>query len=604
MSVIAPSIEFETAFSNAPLGMALLDLEGRWLRANGPLCEITGYSEDELRELTYADITHPDDLAADESKAAELLAGTIDSYQLEKRYLRKDGRVVWILLAGTIVRDAEGEPQHYIAQIIDISERKRLERDLADASRGFELASDLLCTATFDGYLVRVNGAWESVLGWSEEELRARRFIEFVHPDDRERTLAVTKTFELGGESRFFRNRWRTRSGAWRWLEWNAVGVVEEDRVFCVARDVSEKVELEQERELQEQVINNMVEGVCLVTMAADPAIVYANPSFEQSLGYEPGELGGTSAAAVFTPPDISDAEREAVERAIDELEQEGSAQYEARCLRKDGASIWCRITASGFDHPEHGPVWVVVQQDITRERLEREAWAEAERGKDRFYGAISHELRTPLTSIVGFTALLEQCESLSPEERDYVRVIERNAARQTRFVEDLLSVARAQAGDFDLERRRIDLAEVVKDATESLRPQATARGTRLEVRAPTPVALRADPDRLAQVVSNLVSNAIKYTPAGGSVEVALSADPRAARLVVRDSGEGIGADERELVFDRFYRSVEGARLADGVGLGLTIARAIVEAHGGRIAIRESGPEGTVMEVELPLPRH
>ena len=593
---------FEAAFAEAPVGMALLDIDGTWLRANRALCEITGYSEAELRRRKFADITHPDDREGDLDSAERLLAGEIESDQIEKRYIRKDGEPVWVLLSGSLVRSEDGTPLHYISHVQDISARKQMEADLAEAARGFELTRDMLCTATFDGYLDRINGSWTEILGWTEDELRSRRFIDFVHPDDRERTLKETAKFAEGGESRFFRNRWQTKDGDWCWLSWSAVGVLEEERVFCAAREANDRVAIERALELRGEVIGNMTEGVCLVTID-DMRIVYANPSLEKILGYDPGELNELDALEVMRPTDLSEEEERIRDRTEKTLREQGSASYEGRRTRSDGEKIWCRTTTTTFDHPDFGSVWVVVMQDITEERRGREARAELERGRSEFFGSVSHELRTPLTSILGFTALLrEDSERLGEENREYVSVIERNARRQLRLVEDLLSIARIQSGEFTLNRADLDLAAVVGDAVEELRPVSEEKEIKLSAEFGGTIRMSGDADRLAQVVANLLSNAIKFTPRAGRVEVRLEAHGGEAVLTVSDSGPGIDAADRSRLFERLYRAdAAKSKRVSGAGLGLAITKSIVEAHSGRIEVSDSAEPGTTFVVTLPL---
>jgi PAS domain S-box-containing protein len=591
---------FEAAFEHAPLGIALLDLDDRWVAINRALCEIIGYSEEELRELSFAQISHPDDADGDLEQYRQLLRGDLDTYTIEKRYLHKDGGPIWALASVSLVRGEETEPRHLIVQIQDITARKRMEEDLVHAARGFQLAQDLLCTATFDGRLDRINGTWTEILGWTNDDLRAHGFLHFVVEEDRERTVAEVSKFAGGGSSRGFRNRWKTKDGGWVWLEWSAVGIPEEGRVFCVGRDVSEAVILEQGLELQAEIAANMADGVCLIRVA-DGEIVYTNPRFEQMMGYEENELIGRLTDEVMLPPQDA-VEGVSVAELQQRIDEQGSATYEARRRRKDGRLIWCRATASRLDHAEYGEIWILVQHEITDERRARELRAELERSKDRFFSSVTHELRTPLTSILGYTEILRQdAVDLGAEGAEAIEIIERNANRELRLVEDLLSIATSHGTEFGVERQPLDLSAIVEDAVAGARPAGEENGLELLTNLDGPVPVQGDPDRLAQVVSNLLSNAIKFTPTGGTITVGLCAVAGQALLSVTDSGPGIADEERPRIFERFYRG-EQARQGQvpGAGLGLAIARAIAEAHGGSIRLRDEGAPGTTFEVALP----
>jgi two-component system phosphate regulon sensor histidine kinase PhoR len=354
--------------------------------------------------------------------------------------------------------------------------------------------------------------------------------------------------------------------------------------------------------DLRGEIISNMGEGVCLVT-TGNERIVFANPSLERMLGYEPGELLGCRAVDVMLPEDLTPAEEAEREGARHCLQEQGHCLYEGRRVRRDGATIWCRTTTTTFDHPRYGSVWVAVQQDVTEERRARRAAAELERAKSEFLSSISHELRTPLTSILGYAALLREDTEGMPGVGDHIDVIERNARRQLRLVEDLLSIARIQAGEFEVHRCPVDLAEVVRLGVEGMRPAADEAGLGLESDCEPPVRVCGDADRLDQVLANLLSNAIKFTPPGGRVTVRLSTTPEEAVLTVTDTGPGIQPQERARLFDRLFRGDDVTRLqVSGAGLGLAIARSIVEAHDGTIEAR-ADPEcgGATFELTLPL---
>jgi signal transduction histidine kinase len=273
--------------------------------------------------------------------------------------------------------------------------------------------------------------------------------------------------------------------------------------------------------------------------------------------------------------------------------------------VRRDGTTIWCRVTTTTFEHPRYGPVWVAVQQDVTEERRARQAAAELERAKSEFLGSVSHELRTPLTSILGYAALLREDTAGVVDAGDHIDVIERNASRQLRLVEDLLSIARIQAGEFEVHRLPLDLAELVRLGVEAMRPAAKEAGLRLELDSEGPARILGDADRLDQVLANLLSNAIKFTPRGGRVAVTLRAGAEEAVLTVADTGPGIQPQERAHLFDRLFRGDDVKRLqVSGAGLGLAIARSIVEAHEGSIEVHsdDSSDDGATFALTLPLP--
>jgi PAS domain S-box-containing protein len=242
---------FRMAQEHSAIGLAIVGLDGSWVDVNPALCDILGRTAEELKRLTFQDITHPDDLEKDLAEAGRLLSGESDGYEMEKRYLRPDGTIVWAQLNGTVVRDEERTPLYFVAQVQDLTERKR-SQELLDVL--FRSSPDLLSIAGFEGYFLRTNPAWSEQLGWSEEELLTIPFMEFVHPDDLA-SSAVTYEKLLAGEStvRRFENRFRTRDGAYRWLQWHAISMPELGLMVANARDVTDQkvqeAELAQRRE-------------------------------------------------------------------------------------------------------------------------------------------------------------------------------------------------------------------------------------------------------------------------------------------------------------------------------------------------------------------
>lgn len=226
----------------------------------------------------------------------------------------------------------------------------------------------------------------------------------------------------------------------------------------------------------------------------------------------------------------------------------------------------------------------------------------ELDRLKDEFVALVSHELRTPLTSITGYLELVLADPALDAEHRRFLEVVERNSGRLLRLVSDLLLVAQIESGKLTLRAGEVDLAAVAAESVEALRPAADARGVELRLEAAPVPPLRGDRARLAQLLDNLVSNAVKFTEPGGHVLVALAQNGEGVRVAVSDDGIGIAPEDQRRLFDRFFRA-EGAqeRAIGGTGLGLTIARAIAEAHGGELGLTSAVGEGTTFEVSLPL---
>jgi signal transduction histidine kinase len=224
------------------------------------------------------------------------------------------------------------------------------------------------------------------------------------------------------------------------------------------------------------------------------------------------------------------------------------------------------------------------------------------DRAKDEFIGLVSHELRTPLTSIHGYLELIQDPTTgeLNADQQRFIEVIDRNSLRLLQLVGDLLLVAQSDAGELILAIEDVPISTLVTECVESALPAAARSNIALALDAEPDLTVSGDPVRLAQVLDNLVSNAIKFTPAGGRVNVQLTQTEDVIRLEVRDTGIGISETEQANLFTRFYRTKQATEQAiQGTGLGLTIAKAIIEAHNGTITVESTPGQGTTMAVEL-----
>ena len=234
----------------------------------------------------------------------------------------------------------------------------------------------------------------------------------------------------------------------------------------------------------------------------------------------------------------------------------------------------------------------------------QNERLRELDRLKDEFIGLVSHELRTPLVSIIGYIELLREEGTNGPNAGQFAEVIDRNAQRLLRLVGDLLFLSRIQSGQLAMEFRSADLAGIAACVVEEMRPEAQRKHVSLTLRVAAAPCLAVDPTRIAQLLGNLISNAVKFTPGGGRVEVRVGREGDQAVLAVADTGTGFSAADRERIFERFFRTAIATRQAvPGTGLGLTITKAIVDAHHGTIAVDSDEGRGSTFTICLPL-RH
>jgi len=325
------------------------------------------------------------------------------------------------------------------------------------------------------------------------------------------------------------------------------------------------------------------------------------NPAAERIFGYTAAEAIGQNITIIIPPERLSE-ETEVLSRVRAGLSVE---HFETIRRRKDGTEIAISLTVS----PVRGPGGEImgaskIARDITEQRRLRDAADNASRMKDEFLAVLSHELRTPLNTVLGYAKMLKHEEPrMTPELRARaLDALERNGDVLTRLVNDVLDRSRMVSGKLRLTLDVCSVDQFVGEAAATVQPAADARDIHLSVAVAPGLTVYGDRDRLQQVVWNLLSNAIKFTPPGGSVSVRADRHDGKVHISVRDSGIGIPIEHQPYIFQRFWQAdASVSREHGGLGIGLALARHLVEMHGGSIAVESQGPgTGAVFTVTLP----
>jgi PAS domain S-box-containing protein len=363
------------------------------------------------------------------------------------------------------------------------------------------------------------------------------------------------------------------------------------------------------------QTMTSVIDAVTeqsIIGTDVDGVIRVWNPGAERMLGLPRADVVRRRSITEFHLPEELDDAGGGLAALVRTAQEQGSDVRDWTYVAADGAelTVSVAVTPRTDDRGVHAG-WNFVGTDMTEARA-------TERMKDQFVSLISHELRTPLTSILGYLELVLDDPDLGEESRAHLGTVERNAQRLLRLVGDLLFTAQVDAGRFSLQPADVDLADVVRAAEETVRVTAAATGVEVLVDVPDGgLVVHGDAVRLGQACDNLVSNAVKFTPAGGRVTLALRSAWRTAdgavvdapqddavpvaRLTVSDTGIGIPAGEQGQLFARFFRASTARRHAvPGVGLGLAITRAIAAAHDGTLEVASVEGRGTTFTLTLP----
>jgi PAS domain S-box-containing protein len=486
----------------------------------------------------------------------------------------------------------------------------RLRQIAEESDRYFELSADMLCTAGFDGYFTRLNPAWERTLGWTREELLSRPFIDFVHPDDRERTAAeAARLAESPTETISFRNRYRAADGSYRWLEWSAKTMEGEHLIYATARDITAQKEAEDRLEASESFLDSVLENLpnmVVVKDAEELRFVRFNRAGEELLGRSRDQLIGKNDYDFF-PRGQAESFAESDREVLASSEVLDLPEEPIETARGERRIVHTRKVA--IRDQDGTPRYLLgISADITeRKRAEVEAEAareEADRAnqaKSEFLSRMSHELRTPLNAILGFGQLLE-LDELEPGQREGVEQILKGGRHLLELINEVLDISRIEAGTMSYSIEPVHLGSVLAEALSLIRPLADEAEVLL---AADPskhdrLYVLADQQRLKQVLLNLLSNAVKYNRAGGEVRVRCD-HPSADRVRIAVSDTGVGMSERQLgnLFSPFERLGADRTNIEGTGLGLALSKRLVEAMGGTITADSHRGTGTTLRVEL-----
>ena len=447
--------------------------------------------------------------------------------------------------------------------------------------RMFELSQDLIITAGRDGKFVFVSGAARSMLGREPSEMMGRPFLEFIHPHDHDKVQeAAARTWD-GERSSGLEVRFLRLDGSIAWVEWNVLHVgAPVDLIFGVGRDITDRKSAEEE-------INNLARFPAenpspVLRITPDGAVLYANAASHPLRGSELDYSGQT----------VSQAWREIAERVLSAGENQ---IVESNIGGRVFSFVFAPIPAARYVN--------VYGQDVTDR-------AEMDRLKDEFISVASHELRTPVTSIKGLLELLtdDQCGPLTEEQSRFLEIIVRDTDRLDRLVGDLLDVSRIDSKLIGLDRSELNLSDAIDEVILEMESEIAAK--RIEIvtaLVDRSMEVYGDPSRINQVISNILGNAIKYSPEGSSVQVVASSwakDDRFVQVSIRDHGSGILPEDAGRLFDKFYRADNSlTRSTTGTGLGLAIAKALVELHGGEIWVESAPGAGSVFSFTIPKNR-
>jgi len=626
----------DALFEHAACGLVVTDTDGRIVRANATFCEWIGYGAAELTSgISLQDLLTTGGKVFYQTHWAPLLQMQGSVAEVKLSMLHRDGHTVPTLL--NAVRRVHGDQSYIEVAVLIVADRHKYEQELVLARRNAEASvaahqraqrelqesRDVLSLAMRGARM----GAWshepktgkfwwsrelEALAGYAEGRLAiiTRGFFELIHPGD---LLALNEAVDHAVRTRddyVAEFRFLHASGDWCWMEGRGRATYDERgeplTVYGLGIDITERKQAQTVLLRQAAIFEHLSDAIVITDLRGN--ITDFNVGGERMLGYRLREILGKHVSIFHPPEDALRIRRE----VFASLGAYGTWRGELPFVRRDGSRGVCETVVKPLAN-ERGDIYgaVSINRDITERRHAEQQLtrlnaelSNADRRKDEFLATLAHELRNPLAPMRNVLEILRAKEFSDPQLNWSRDVFSRQLQHMTHLVDDLLEVSRITQGKLELRKQRLELARAMQSAVEAARAIVQASDHRLSVTlSPEPLFLDADPTRLSQMILNLLNNAAKYTPPGGSISLTAHREGNQAVIAVRDSGIGIPREHLNSVFEMFSQLAPALdRSQGGLGIGLALVRGLAELHGGTVAAFSNGPgAGSEFVIRLPL---
>ena len=602
--------KFRASFDQAPIGAAIVSLDYRFQRVNDELCRLTGYSAAELTSRTFLDITHPEDMAKSKKQGERLVREEIEPYQVEKRYIRKDGETVWVSLSVRMVKDAQGAPLYFLSNMENITASRRAQEALKESENRYRLLVNQIPAVVFKGYqdwsVDFFDRKIEKLTGYSKEEFDSRqlKWCDLILPEDLDMARGLFLQALKTDKSYVREYRIRKKDGEIAWIQ--ARG-----QIFCdaasqvdyvsgvffdiTARKAAETI-IHQERQRFFSLLDMLPAFVAL--LAPDRTLPFVNRQFRETFGDPEGRV---CHELILSRPEPCEGCQ-----ALPVFETRQPVDYE--WTSPQGKTY--QIHDYPFADIDGSPMVLELGMDITaRKALEAQLLqAQKMEAVGRLAGGVAHDFNNLLMAIMGYSELIRTSlvkeDPLYKYSEDILKATERAAS----LTQQLLAFSRRQV----MQPQVLNLNRVVADLEKMLR-RLIGEHIELEIVAgPELGAVKADPGQINQIIMNLAVNARDAMPKGGQLILATDnieftashkcrfedlPPGRYVRLTVTDTGSGMDAETLDHIFEPFFTTKE---VGKGTGLGLPMVYGIVKQNGGCVDVESQPGQGATFKIYLP----
>lgn len=615
---------FSSTFNQAAVGMAHVGLDGSWQLVNQKLCEIVGYSAEELSTKTFQDITYSDDLATDLGYVQQVLNGEIQTYSLEKRYINKHGSLIWVNLTVSLLRDETGQPQNFISVVEDISDRKATELKLCDRENLLNLLVkyapvEILMLDREMRYLLVTEEALNTYPFPSKDMEGRSHYATFPNQPPHWRDIhqrGLNGAIEHCAEEQV---DWG--NGVVQWVSWELRPwyTVNQDvgGIILFTKDITQRKQMEESLSQSEEQLRRVLQEMPVMLDAFDENFnpIIWNQECERVTGFTAAEVIGNPAILEQLYPD-SDYRDQMIQAWAERGNNYRNWEWEMTC--KNGSTR--TISWSNISDLFAIPGWATwgIGVDVTeRKQAEDALWQlnatleqrvadrttqleEVNQELQAFTYSVSHDLRAPLRIMQGFAQALQEDygDRLDELAHRYIASITESAIQMDGLINDLLEYSRLTRAQIELVDTDLNL--VVAATLQQLQAQIKETGAQIAIAPHLPTVV-AHPPTLVQVLANLLSNAIKFVAPGitPNVTIESSCVEKLILLSIKDNGIGIDPTHQNRIF-RVFERLHGVETYPGTGIGLAIAEKGIERMNGRIGVESQPGEGSRFWIALP----
>nr|WP_242513683.1 PAS domain S-box protein [Galbibacter mesophilus] len=632
---------FEKIFANTSLGIVLLNRENKLILVNPSSVKIFGFdgvSEEDILQLTYQDLIHPDDFEMAHENWKKLIDKEVDSYSMECRFYKKSGELIWCRINNSLASGNELIDDFIISQIEDITHEKELEEEAfrnAKLFKGaFEYSPNGMALVSLELKWLMVNTTLAKMVGYTKEEMVKLTIQDLTHPDDRETNEELMQ--------KYFEHKSKTYSVQRRYLHKNgsivhcllSVSLLHDSQgnpKYFIAQlnDISTRVHSQQELKQSLNELQSLFDAttqVSIIETDLQGEVKKMNKGAENLLGYTAKETIGTINVLQFHDPNeilqrseiLSKLHKEEIKGFQTLVYQANNGLYDSgewSFIRKDGSRFSVQLVVTAIrNHDGFVTGYLGVGTDISNQKkmeaslLKAKQKAEsANRSKSEFLANMSHEIRTPLNGVIGFTDLLMKT-SLTESQGKYMQTVYNSANLLLDIINDILDFSKIEAGKLELNIERVNLSELCVQTIDIIKHKAHAKGLEvlLDIPANLETTIYADPVRLQQIINNLLGNAAKFTEKGEvelkirSSNVPANDKLRKFHFSIRDTGIGIASHNLSKIFRAFdQEDASTTRKYGGTGLGLTISNKLLELMDSGLQVKSVLHKGSTFYFDI-----